>query len=85
MVGGEINAALIIKYTVANYVIEENWFNGGGYTLYCSDDAPAGVYVRNNRFGRDYHPENWIVTGDCAEWTGNIWDDTELPAPPQKP
>ena len=58
-------------------MIEENWLNGGGWTVYCADDSPAGVYVRNNMFGHDakFGP----ASGNCAEWSGNTWSDTGGP------
>jgi len=74
---GASNSNIQIKKTVSNYVIENNWLNGGGYTIYCYDDPPPGVYVRNNIFGRDF--SHGPVAGTCAEWTGNVWEDTGDP------
>jgi hypothetical protein len=71
------NATFFMQLDISNFVIENNWLNGGGYTIYCIDDGASGVSVRNNIFGRDY--DFGILSGDCAEWSGNVWEDTGNP------
>jgi hypothetical protein len=65
---------------ITNYLIDNNWLNGGGWTIYCSvRNTIQGVTVTNNKFGRD---TGWGLFGDqCAEVSGNTWEDTGLPAP----
>ena len=72
------NACAIHEGTIANYLYEYNWLNGGNFTMYC---GVPGISVRNNRFGRDYI--HGIRSGTCDEWTGNVWDDTGAPVPSQ--
>jgi hypothetical protein len=71
------NAAFMNSGTISNFVIESNWLNGGGYTIYCGKYDEGGVSVRNNKFGRDYR--YGVVTNSCDEWTGNTWEDTGDP------
>ena len=75
------NACFILQetngVTVDNFVIEDNWLEGGNYTIYCNGGGTT--YVRRNRFGRDYR--YGIVTGACTEWTDNVWEDDGTPAP----
>ena len=67
----------IIGEAGANVVVEHNWSDGGGYTIYCGKDGSRGVSVRYNRFGRGlrYGP----ITGTCDQKVGNVWDDTGDP------
>ena len=79
------NAAFILQLGTTNFTIDQNWLNGGGYTIYCS--ASGTMFVTNNRFGREN--ARWvddregarIRTGTCTTWQGNVWDDTGQPAP----
>lgn len=79
------NAAFMLELGISNFIIERNWLNGGSYTIYCGSDA-GGVSVRNNVFGRDNDglPEGkeagHLVSGECDEWAGNVWEDTGNPA-----
>jgi hypothetical protein len=71
-----------LQYEVINFVIEYNWLNGGGYTIRRDKYAPSpagdyfssGVYVRNNKFGRDF--DFSVSSGTYEEWIGNTWEDT---------
>jgi hypothetical protein len=58
------------------FLIENNWLNGGNYTLYCSNED---VTVRGNRFGRNFR---YGIRNGCrdTQWTTNVWDDTGAPA-----
>ena len=71
------NAAFQNQNTISNFVIEYNWLNGGGYTVYCGKDGSRGVSVRYNRFGRGmrFGP----ISGNCDQKVGNVWDDTGGP------
>ena len=70
------SAVIFVERPVNNYVIQNNWLNGGGYTVYCGNNT-GDVLWRDNRFGNDfsYGP----VTGECQNWTGNVWEDTGEP------
>jgi uncharacterized protein YdeI (BOF family) len=61
--------------TVYNIMVDGNRLTGGSYTIYCNEY----MTVRNNVFGRDH--AYGIRTNDCAEWSGNIWEDTGEEAP----
>jgi hypothetical protein len=74
----------MLELGISNFVIENNWLNGGGYTVRCDTNSPV-VVVRNNIFGRDNG--GWADdkedlrthAGNCAVWSGNTWDDTGDP------
>jgi hypothetical protein len=68
------NAVIFPSKPISNYVVENNWLNGGGYTVYCN----PGLTVRNNYFGRDYSVGIRAQPG-CV-WEGNVWEDTRQPA-----
>jgi hypothetical protein len=76
------NAAFMLELGISNFVIENNWLNGGTYTIYCPSPEKGGVYIRNNIFGRDNggwsegKDEYRLRAGNCAEWSGNRWEDT---------
>ncbi len=71
------NAAFQNQNTISNFVIEYNWLNGGGWTVYCGKNGSRGVSVRYNRFGRGmrFGP----IAGTCDQNVGNVWDDTGGP------
>ncbi len=73
------NAAFMNSGTITNFVIENNWLNGGNNTIYCQQGGTnvSGISVRNNRFGRDYR--YGTISGTCDVNTGNVWDDTGGP------
>jgi len=71
------NANFMLEDGISNFVIENNWLNGGNYTIYCRDGSASGVFVRNNKFGRDYN--YGIRVGTCAQWSGNTWEDSGGP------
>ena len=64
----------MLQLSISNFVIENNWLNGGNYTIYCQS---GGIRVRNNIFGRSYL--FGLVDGNCAEWSGTVWEDTGNP------
>ncbi len=76
------NSALIIKPDMGGssngpVVIEDNWLNGGNYTLYVvpgsSGDTIKEVDVLRNRFGSTYRygPASATVPVNAS---GNVWD-----------
>jgi len=74
--GTKSNAAVFLKEDsgpISNITIENNWLNGGNYTIYAR--GVDGLKVINNRFGRDY--QYGIRSIDTIEqWNGNVWDDS---------
>ena len=70
---------------VDNMVMDGNWLNGGGYTVYFENIKPYSqdYWVRNcqltnNYFGRDYRFGPLRVAGQVTNLTvdGNVWEDT---------
>ncbi len=72
------NANFMLQQALSNWVIEENWLNGGTYTVYCYDYTTQ-VTVRNNFFGRDALFGLNAPQRPCKEWVGNVWEDTGKP------
>ena len=78
------NASLIIQTglgAIDDVVIENNWLNGGNFTLYITDKGngygpPTNVRVENNRFGRDYR-YGVLDNFGYVYLKGNRWDDTD--------
>ena len=77
------NAALINmthQGPIDNMLIEENWINGGNYSVYFEDKgygAPSNTRLINNRFGRDYRFGPLVNDGGYSTHIeGNVWDDT---------
>lgn len=77
------NAAFMIQSgadgPLASFTAEDNWLDGGNYTVYASGD-PTEVVFRRNRFGRRYNFGVRSIRMD-AVWEGNVWDDTDEPIP----
>lgn len=68
------NAAFMLEPDggqLTHVLIEENWMNGGNFTVYGS--GMSGVTVRHNRIGRDYR---YGIRNSVVNWYGNVWDDT---------
>lgn len=63
------NAAFIIHDETDNILIENNWLNGGNYTVY----GNPGTTVRNNIFGPDFR--YGICNGPFDDWSGNVMED----------
>ena len=70
---------------IVNLVMDSNWINGGGYSVYFEAQNKTGQQYNcdsckliNNRFGRDYVYGPLVVTGNVTNLTvdGNVWDDT---------
>jgi hypothetical protein len=64
---------------IDNVLVEGNWLNGGGYTLYAGGDEFTATNVRilNNRFGRDHVEGPKSVNQDGIRWEGNAYADGE--------
>jgi hypothetical protein len=80
------NAA--VQSSATDVHIEENWLDGGGCTLnfdHNSLGAPlTGIYVVNNRFGRNSIFDCPILISTqttLSDNRGNVWDDTGAPIP----
>ena len=56
-------------------VIENNWLNGGNYTLDFRGGQQEGHVVTGNRFGRDYRYGPVRGGAEAAEWSGNVFAD----------
>ena len=60
--------------------MEENWLNGGNFTVYFTDKGvgygdPTNCRLVNNLFGRDYSFGVLQTTG-YVYVAGNRWEDT---------
>ena len=66
------SAVIFLEKPVTNYLIHDNWMNGGGYTIYCGNNT-GGVTWRDNVFGNDY--DFGAITGTCQNFNGNVWED----------
>ncbi len=75
------NATFMNSGSISNVLIDQNWLNGGNYTIYCE----PGISATNNLFGRDngrwYDGKEHlrIRKGTCDAWSGNRWEDTGDP------
>lgn len=85
--GTASNACLFINPAtgdgkLSDVLIEDNWFNGGNYTLYILGNS-TNVRVRNNRFGRNYRYGILSLYAPRPVWENNVWEDTgaAVPAP----
>jgi hypothetical protein len=73
------NACFILQTKngpVTNFTIDQNWLNGGGWSLYIPAQAES-IRVTNNKFGRDFR--FGIMSGRPAEFNGNVWEDNGKP------
>jgi hypothetical protein len=67
------NATFMLQLDIKEFIIEDNWLNGGNYTIY----GTSTTKVINNRIGRDYR----YGVQNGGSWSGNVWEDTGLPCP----
>ena len=77
-----MTSAIITNPTANNmWLVENNFFGGGAYTVYCPEQG-IGFVVRNNRFvpakaGHDYSAA-YGLTDACnhsgIDWSGNYLD-----------
>jgi hypothetical protein len=67
-------------------IVEDNWLNGGNYTVNTGLPGSNIVY-RRNRFGREFNWGLGRTHGDQRfsrqNWIDNVWDDSGLPALPR--
>jgi hypothetical protein len=84
------NACIMIGSTTAdavrNLIFDNNYCNGGNYSIGVRDDLIASnIVIRNNKFGRNYRygiiarPNQ---TGILWDRPTNVWFDTGLPVVP---
>jgi hypothetical protein len=77
------NAAIFTQTNfgpVDNVLIEQNYLNGGNYTLFIfGEGETTDVRVLGNRFGRDHRYGVRRITAFDVQWSGNVWDDTGQP------
>ena len=57
---------------IDDVVIENNWLNGGNYTIYALKQT--NTHVHNNRMGRD--AQYGLLNGKNVDWGDNVWEDT---------
>jgi hypothetical protein len=83
------NAAL--QSSASDTHVENNLLDGGGCTLnfdHTSLGRPlTGIYIVGNRFGRNSSFDCPILVSTQAtitQNTGNVWDDTGQPIPPEQ-
>jgi hypothetical protein len=75
------NACFILQTKtgpITNFLIDSNWLNGGGWTIYAPAKDGTNIQIINNKFGRDYR-FGLIVGKDATTFTGNVWEDTGEP------
>lgn len=68
-----------------NYTVQDNLFNGGGYTVYAGGDDGIVENLRfiGNRWGRQFYPQcgywgpvsYWRPANPGSVWTDNRWVD----------
>nr|WP_260173275.1 DUF4082 domain-containing protein [Nocardioides albus] len=69
------------RYAPSEGVLEDNWLQGGGYTVYAGPGTGAGLRVVDNVFSTKQFPRSgywgpvakWVGSGNT--WTGNVWAD----------
>ncbi|MDP9797362.1 hypothetical protein J2S43_005874 [Catenuloplanes nepalensis] len=65
-----------------NVLVEENWFNGGGYTVNIRNDPQiSNVLFRNNVFG----PRHGYGEVSRADSPGIIWEDSNVSEADRRP
>jgi type 1 fimbria pilin len=82
-ISGGQNAAISTRNdngTVEQLSIEDNWLDGGGYTLDLRGNL-SGTRVVGNRLGRDNRNGPLICDDPSPTISGNVWDDTGEPIP----
>ena len=69
---------------VDNFLIQDNWLNGGNYTIMLGNEdfgGPSNIQIVGNRFGRDYRYGTMRPDGLTVIASGNVWEDTGEPLP----
>ena len=83
-VQGYRNSQCIIILTnnapIDNILIENNWIDGGGYSVQVRDKGnghgiPTNVIIKNNLLGRNYQFGTHILD-EGVIWSCNRWEDT---------
>ena len=79
--GTSSNSAFIIGSALSpidNILIEDNWLNGGNYTIYVLESGfgpPTNVRVTHNWFGRDHQFGVFLAPFVDVLWEENYWID----------
>jgi hypothetical protein len=68
--GFHTNRIQMLHDGFSNFIIENNWMEGGNYTVTCL----PGVTYRDNFFGRDY--KYGVKASSGCVWTNNRFEDT---------
>jgi len=64
-----------------NWTVDNNLFQGGGFSVNMRQTLLTGMSFTNNHWGRDNaYGLIGSTTGDSYSWSGNVWDDTGLTA-----
>lgn len=66
---------------ISHFVIDHNWLNGGGWTLYIPKENGDEIHVTNNKFGRDFRAG--LMVGTPTSFIGNVWEDNGKPVDPK--
>lgn len=78
------NACFILQTKtgpVSDFVIDNNWLNGGGWMLYIPKENAENIHVTNNKFGRDFR--FGVLNGTPTSFEGNVWEDNGQPVDPR--
>lgn len=69
---------------VTNWTIKNSLLQGGGLSINMRQSPITGIDITGNHWGRDNaYGLIGSNTGDSYTWSGNVWDDTGLPATAQ--
>ena len=66
--------------TISDWTVENNYLNGGAYTIYFEEKEAGGVIdssnqIINNHIGRDYQHGYFNIESE-VQHSGNVWADT---------
>jgi hypothetical protein len=69
------------RHAPSEGVLQDNWLQGGGYTIYAGPGTGAGLRVTGNVFSTKGYARSgywgpvtgWVSAGNT--WTGNLWAD----------
>jgi hypothetical protein len=84
--GDPMNAVLMVGALAGdlrNFVFEDNYVNGGNYTIYAGNGSKhqiSNFVIRRNRFGRDFRYGVLSALSPTTVWEStNVWHDTGTP------
>ncbi|WP_227659626.1 hypothetical protein, partial [Georgenia subflava] len=64
---------------ISNFVVEDNLFNGGNYTINAGGDAVDSAVYRGNEFGTDYRYGVFSSGSTSTFDSSNTWHGTTHP------